>query len=182
MAPAYAARMPETTTPPRPAAPVRRSARVLLLGTDDSLLLFRGHLDPARPDAGHCWFTPGGSVDDGESLREAAARELAEETGLRVAPEVLGPLVARTSGYAELPWASGVFEDVFFLHRVAPYPVDTSGFKEHEHASVTGHRWWPVDELATTAETVFPYGLPPLLADLRDGRTPSVPVQLPWHH
>ncbi|WP_030376493.1 NUDIX hydrolase [Streptomyces rimosus] len=161
---------------------VRRSARVLLLGTDDCLLLFRGHLDPARPGAGHCWFTPGGSVQEGETLPEAAARELAEETGLRVAPDALGPLVARTSGYAELPWASGEFEDVFFLHRVAPYEVDTGGFREHERASITGHRWWPVDELAATAETVFPYGLPPLLADLRGGRTPAEPVRLPWHH
>ncbi|OKI01176.1 RNA pyrophosphohydrolase [Streptomyces sp. CB02923] len=176
--------MPETVTVSTEDVPtrIRRSARVLLLGTDDSLLLFRGFLDPACPAAGHCWFTPGGSVEEGESLRAAAARELAEETGLRVAPDALGPLVARTSGYAELPWASGEFEDVFFLHRVAPYTVDTSGFKDHESASITDHRWWPVDELATTAETVFPYGLPPLLADVRAGRMPSEPVRLPWHH
>lgn len=35
------------------------------------------------------WFTVGGQVRPGEQLAAAAAREIAEETGLRVAPETL---------------------------------------------------------------------------------------------
>ena len=33
------------------------------------------------------WAFPGGHIDDGESPRETASRELLEETGLRVPPE-----------------------------------------------------------------------------------------------
>ncbi|SOD60937.1 ADP-ribose pyrophosphatase YjhB, NUDIX family [Streptomyces zhaozhouensis] len=36
-----------------------------------------------------CWELPGGGIDPGESPREAAARELWEETGHRVPPERL---------------------------------------------------------------------------------------------
>ncbi|MDT0443269.1 NUDIX domain-containing protein [Streptomyces johnsoniae] len=36
-----------------------------------------------------CWELPGGRLDPGETPREAAARELAEESGQHVAPERL---------------------------------------------------------------------------------------------
>jgi 8-oxo-dGTP pyrophosphatase MutT (NUDIX family) len=160
----------------------RRSARVLLLDGADRLLLFRSYQDYKRPDLGQCWFTPGGGVDDGEPLNVAAARELREETGLRVAPEELGSPVAVTSGHAEFPWASGWFRDDFFHYRVDAHEVDGSGWNEVERRHITMHRWWTLDELTGTAETVYPYGLADLLTDLLAGRFPVEPVRLPWHH
>ncbi|AUG76340.1 RNA pyrophosphohydrolase [Kitasatospora sp. MMS16-BH015] len=168
--------MPEATEQ------VRVSARALVRDAEGRLLLINAHNDPEDPSAGGFWMTPGGGVEPGESLPEAAARELAEEIGLRVTPEQLGTPVAFTTGYAELGWANGVFTDHFFLHRVATHEIDLSGQTDYEQREYRGHRWWPVAELATTEETVFPWGLAELLTGLdRHGR-PAEPVQLPWHH
>jgi 8-oxo-dGTP pyrophosphatase MutT (NUDIX family) len=73
-------------------APIPRTAgRVIVVDREGRVLLFRGG-DPARPRDGTWWFTPGGGADPGESVEEAARRELFEETGLAV--EKLGRVVA----------------------------------------------------------------------------------------
>jgi 8-oxo-dGTP pyrophosphatase MutT (NUDIX family) len=150
----------------------RRSARVLVLDGSDRLLLVR---------SGGIWLAPGGGVEDGEGLAEAAARELREETGLSVAPAGLYP-VAFTTGRADLGWASGLFRDDFFFYRVDRHQVDPSGLNEFERQHYRGHHWWTHAELAATSETIAPANLAALVADLIAGRLPAAPVTLPWHH
>jgi 8-oxo-dGTP pyrophosphatase MutT (NUDIX family) len=158
----------------------RRTARILLVDDADRVLLFRWPL--RGPGTGHCWITPGGGVEEGETLRAAAVRELREETGLVVSADDLGPQVALASGHADLGWASGLFRDDFFLLRTAAYDIDTAGFTPIEREHVGAHRWWTLPELVSAEEPVFPLKLAELLTDLLAGRTSAEPVRLPWHH
>lgn len=124
-------------------------------------MLLRGS-DPARPGL-RWWFTPGGGLDPGETPTEGAARELFEETGLRVAPEELGEPVWHQ--VTEFSYDNRKYrqEQDFYLYRVGEWQVDTAGFDLAEQLTIDQHRWWSAAELETTAETVFPANLADLL-------------------
>jgi 8-oxo-dGTP pyrophosphatase MutT (NUDIX family) len=141
----------------------RRAARVLLLDAADRVLLLRG-FDPAQPEHRY-WFTVGGGLDDGESMLEAAVRELFEETGLRLTVDDLtGPVWRETTRFPfDGQWY--VQEQEFFLARTPDhgFEVDSSGLNEVERASVDGSAWWSPEDLDATAEQFYPTDLATVL-------------------
>jgi 8-oxo-dGTP pyrophosphatase MutT (NUDIX family) len=142
----------------------RVGGRIILVDHDERVLLIN-----ERIERGTHWLTPGGGVEDGEHPRDAAAREVFEETGIEVADSGDAVLTTRRTW----TWAGVSYDqtDHFFLARVpSGTPVTPHHLTEIEIQTLIGHRWWTLDELGTTDEFIEPAGfvaaLPGLIAGL----------------
>jgi 8-oxo-dGTP pyrophosphatase MutT (NUDIX family) len=148
----------------------RTSARVVLLDETGAVLLLCGS-DPANaafPDgaAPRWWFTVGGEVHKGERLAEAAARELAEETGLRVTPaDMLGPIWRRDQVF-EFNGSLIDSEEFYLVYRTQRFEPSIAGRTELERRYIHGARWCDatdIVELVVAGEQVYPLQLGELL-------------------
>ncbi len=143
------------------------------------MLLCFNHGSVARGE--DSYFTVGGGVEEGESLAEAAAREVFEETGLRVEPGALGAVVCRREG----AWRSNSgtryrAEEHYFLLRVDRFEPDPGGLEDGEQDEILRCEWLSLADLESTDAIVFPIGLAGLLKRLLAGERPETPIELPW--
>ena len=155
----------------------RPTARLLVVDPDERVLLFSS----ADGAGGTWWFTPGGGVHRGETVTQAAVRELSEETGFACAEYELGPVVATSSAQWKGDHDGTLFLGAhsFFYLRVPQPVIDTAGQEEFERSFITGHRWWTLDELRETTDDVRPRTLVDLLDRLRRDGIPLSPIRLP---
>lgn len=147
----------------------RRAGRVLVRDPAGAVLLCHG---TAGSDGGW-WFTPGGGVDGDETPRDAAVRELAEETGIEVALDQ-PPALHRRARFTFLGRPTEQVESFWHVvldHRPTVAPVH---LEDYEAEVLDDWRWWRPADLEA-ADPLFPGCLPALLATIDDAGVPAVP-------
>lgn len=136
--------------------------RLLLLNFDDGL--YRG------------WCTVGGGVDEGESLIEAARRELLEETGHAEAD--FGPVVWTRRHDMLVEGEPRRLVESYFIVRVDHEHLSDHGWTDLERRVVKTMRWWSIDEIAASDEPIYPGGLAGHLGRLLAGDVPPEPIRI----
>ena len=157
--------------------PVRAAARVLVLDPDGRVLLFGARLADLSTPPGPVlyWYTPGGAIEPGETVRQTAVRELAEEIGLVVdAAQLEGPVWLRRA-VAPLLGVPMDHRETYFVLRDVVHEVDVSGQTEVEVYEDQPHRWWSAVEIADSDEMFVPTELGAALRQLQEGRWSGPP-------
>jgi 8-oxo-dGTP pyrophosphatase MutT (NUDIX family) len=128
----------------------RNTARVLPVDKEGRVLLLHGW-DPAAP-GDPFWFTIGGAAEPGETLPEAAVRELREEAGIVVDVAHLGQPIE--ASLIEFTWSGVRFvqDQTFFAVAVDDAEVSFAEQDPLERATIDKHGWLDPGELEGGAE------------------------------
>ena len=125
----------------------RVCARVLPVNPAGEVLLLHGW-DPAAPESPY-WFSIGGATDPGETLVDAAVREMREETGIVVQPGELSEPIGRED--AEFDWGVWrlVQDQTYFALALThePAAISFEGLEPIERTSIDAAAWWTPEAL-----------------------------------
>lgn len=151
---------------------IRRTARALLVTPEREILLVRFAVEAIGRQF---WITPGGGIEGSESEREAAAREVAEETGLAGAE--IGPAV--WTRRVPIPWGQPPFtqhETYFWVPTARFEPSAESIPTEVERREIEAYRWWTLGEIEASRERFAPRRIGELLRAIYERGLPPAPI------
>jgi 8-oxo-dGTP pyrophosphatase MutT (NUDIX family) len=159
---------------------VRNAVKVVLLNDSDELLLMCMD-DPTIRSLGEkyggpFWTLIGGAIEPNESVREAAAREIFEETGLTASDVEIGPHVWTGEMDLVLYDRPTHIRQEFLVARAKTEQVSLAHLVGREKDVVRRLEWFSLDRIINGGERIYPVRLADYLPDALAGRYRAEPI------
>ncbi|WP_058961639.1 NUDIX hydrolase [Type-E symbiont of Plautia stali] len=140
----------------------RPSARLLIIDPQQRVLLFCFTHKADALDGQRYWATPGGALENHESWKQAAIRELFEETG--IIRTQLDDAIGYRAFEMQLPSGELVLaQEHYYTVHVVQQEISTAGWSKHEREVMSDYHWWELKELICSGERYYPENLTALL-------------------
>ncbi len=157
----------------------RNVVRLVVRDALDRILLLHAH-EPTAPELGEWWELPGGGIDPGETYREAAIRELWEETGITVGDSQIGvPTWTRDGSFRHRQLRHLQHEVVVEVRLAGRGPdIEEHNRLDYEREDYFDFRWWPISRVLASTEPFYPRRLPQLLGRFLNGERITEPLEV----
>lgn len=162
--------------------PVRNAVKVVLLNDADELLLMCMD-DPTitsigEESRGPFWTLIGGEIESNETIRDAAEREVFEETGLGKEDIEFGPIVWFGELDLTLYGKPTHIRQDFIVARTKRKEISLVNLTSYEKEVVKRVSWFSLDRIINSGEVVHPVVLPNYLPDIIAGKYPEEPLEI----
>jgi len=159
---------------------VRNSVKIVLLNKNNDLLLLFTDDNAIKTTegkyGGSFYQLVGGKIEEGETILEAAKRELFEETGL----------TSENVKFYKVIWYGNLDLNIhgklthinqqFILARTSSDSVTLKNLTEEEKKTCKKLCWMSLDEIKNSEVTIYPKRLPMYLEDILNGKDSSEPI------
>jgi 8-oxo-dGTP pyrophosphatase MutT (NUDIX family) len=142
----------------------RGTARVLPVDAQGRVLLLLG--TPLFRRGDRFWLSAGGGIERGETLVQAAVRELHEETGIVVDPGLLGePIGTSVIEFTSFGVLAVTQHQTYFAVAVEDTAVSFGRQGALERMTIVEHAWLSAEALARRPERLSDPDLPRLMRE-----------------
>lgn len=159
---------------------VRNSIKIILLNSKNELLLLCTDDKSIKTSKGkyhgRFWQLVGGKIEEGENTKQAAERELFEETGLKASDVTFGDVVWKGELDLKMKDVMTHINQCFIVARTNNENVTLKNLTDEEKPVIKTLEWLSLDQIKNSEDIIYPVVLPDYLPDILKGKYPKEPI------